>query len=240
MTVIVSALLTGLYLSLSGIHKKNELLFNKKAIITSVESYLDGSVKDLSDEQVETIFSDEVEQFAVNYQGETISEEQIVAAGYPSGKAEEIDMAKELKKVEEDRLFPMFIYTSTEGEKIYITAVRGNGLWDAIWGNIAIKEDFNTIAGAAFDHKGETPGLGAEIKDNPKFSEQFQGKELYDESGKYVAVAVRKGGARESNYDHEVDGITGATITADGVEDMIYKGIKKYLPYFDKKEEKLN
>ena len=77
--------------------------------------------------------------------------------------------------------------------KFILVSVRGSGLWDEIWGSIALEDDFNTITGATFDHKGETPGLGAEIKDNPKFPSQFVGKKIYDENGEYVSVQVKKG-----------------------------------------------
>lgn len=72
------------------------------------------------------------------------------------------------KKPEKERKYPLFIYKTDKGS-IYLMSVRGNGLWDKIWGTIAIKDDFNTIAGASFGHVGETPGLGAEIKDNASF-----------------------------------------------------------------------
>ena len=142
--------------------------------------------------------------------------------------AEKIDMAKERKKPESERLLPLFIYEQG-GEKYYIVSVRGNGLWDEIWGNIALESDLSTITGAAFDHKGETPGLGAEIKDNPNFAKKFKGKKIYDE-GEYVSVTVRKGGAKDP--EHDVDGISGATVTADGVTEMLHRGIKYYEPYF--------
>jgi Na+-transporting NADH:ubiquinone oxidoreductase subunit C len=87
----------------------------------------------------------------------------------------------------------------------------------------------NTIVGASFDHAGETPGLGAEIKDNPKFSANFVGKKIFDEEGEYVSITARKGGAKDPM--HDVDGITGATVTADGVTKMMKSGVIKYLPY---------
>ena len=94
-----------------------------------------------------------------------------------------------------------------------------------------MKEDLVTVAGASFDHAGETPGLGAEIKDNPGFAAQFPGKSLYNEGGEYTSVIVKKGGAKNPTY--EVDGISGATVTCDGVTDMLYDGIKYYKPYFE-------
>jgi Na+-transporting NADH:ubiquinone oxidoreductase subunit C len=142
-----------------------------------------------------------------------------------------VDMSKEKKKAEEERKFPLYVYDSPEG-KLYLLSVRGSGLWDEIWGTVALKPDLNTIAGVAFDHKAETPGLGAEIKDNPAFPEQFKGKELYNKEGEYVAVNIRKGGVRDKA--HDIDVISGATVTSVGVEEMLYKGIKSYQPYLSK------
>ena len=136
---------------------------------------------------------------------------------------------KEKKKADAEQILPVYIYTTSDSKKYYIVSVRGKGLWDEIWGNIALEKDLNTIAGVAFDHKAETPGLGAEIKDNKDFSGQFTGKKIYDDNG-FRSVYVRKGGAKNDTY--EVDGISGATITADGVSEMLKRGLKYYEPYF--------
>ncbi len=199
----------------------NEDIFNKRAILTAIEDYLPNNqkVKDLSDEEVLELF-EQMEQPVVDMQGNIIE----------GVKAEDINMAVERKKPESERRLPVYVYEYDKG-KLFILSVRGNGLWDEIWGNIALKSDLNTVAGAAFDHKGETPGLGAEIKDNPNFAEQFKGKKIYDD-GKYVSIDVRKGGAQDE--EHEVDGISGATVTADGVAEMLYRGIKYYEPYMEK------
>ena len=139
-------------------------------------------------------------------------------------------MAKEKKKPEADRILPLFTFDSGS-EKFYIVSVRGSGLWDEIWGSIALESDFNTLAGAAFDHKGETPGLGAEIKDNPSFRQKFAGKKLYDD-GEYVSITIVKGAITKPNY--QVDAISGATVTSVGVAEMLQRGIKYYEPYFNK------
>ncbi|NBC09381.1 MAG: NADH:ubiquinone reductase (Na(+)-transporting) subunit C [Bacteroidetes bacterium] len=227
LTGAVAISLTGLREATKSQAATNEDIFNKRAILTAVENYLPGGkkVSELSDQEVLALF-DEMKQPVVNMEGEPIE----------GVKAEDINMAKERKKPEPERRLPVYIYEH-DGEKFYILSVRGNGLWDEIWGNIALKSDLNTVAGAAFDHKGETPGLGAEIKDNPAFAKQFQGKKIYDD-GEYVSIKVRKGGAKDDTY--EVDGISGATVTADGVEEMLYRGIKYYQPYLkDLKQQSL-
>jgi Na+-transporting NADH:ubiquinone oxidoreductase subunit C len=231
MTTVVALVLSGMYTGLKDVHSRNEALFTKRAILTAVSRYLDKPVGEMTDEEVMQIFEQQMEQRVITTDGTELNEEDVAAKGYKGGRAEDVNMGKERKKPEGDRIYPLFIFEH-EGEKYYIVTVRGSGLWDEIWGNVAIKDDFNTIAGASFDHQGETPGLGAEIKDNPDFSKQFRDKELYTESGEYVSITVRKGGAKDP--DHEVDGITGATVTTDGVNKMLYDGIRKYESYFEK------
>ena len=138
-------------------------------------------------------------------------------------------MKQEEKKPLEERLYPLFVYTG-DGEKFYLTTVRGNGLWDKIWGTIAFKSDFNTIAGVSFDHVTETAGLGAEIKDNPAWKRLFEGKQIYDDAGEYVSISVVKSIKKPM---HQVDAIAGATITSNGVTEMMERGLKVYLPYFE-------
>lgn len=232
MTAAVAFMLALLSTSWKDQSKLNESIFNKRAILGAVSDYLDEDPKSMTDDQVVEIFANKVDQIALDMSGNKIEKEGIIEAGYKGGLPENIDMAKEKKKAEEDRIFPLYVFNSDKG-KSYILSVRGNGLWDEIWGNIALKDDLNTIAGAAFDHKGETPGLGAEIKDNPTFPSRFKGKKIFKEDGTYVSVDVKKTGGTAGN-PYAVDGISGATVTADGVDEMLERGIKYYLPYLNK------
>ena len=224
MTVLVAFSLASIRQVTKAKADQNEDIFNKRAVLAAVNDYLgmgEGvGANDLTDEQVLEIFQNKVEQTAINTQGQEVD----------GVMAEDIDMAKEKKKDVNERVLPLFKY-AYEGKDFYILSVRGSGLWDEIWGNIALESDLNTIAGASFDHKGETPGLGAEIKDNPTFSENFKNKEIFRD-GEFVSVKVRKGGAQDPTY--EVDGISGATVTADGVDKMLRSGIELYLPYLEK------
>ena len=229
MCTVVALILAGLFNVLKPIHDKNEQIYNKKAVLAAVAEKLDVDFNKITGEQVEEIFKDQIKQVAVDTNGDILSTEDIQSAGYQNGNAESIDMAKEVKKAADDRILPVFIYTSTAGKKYYVLSTRGKGLWDEIWGNIAFEDDLNTIAGVSFDHTAETPGLGAEIKDNKAWSKQFTGKKIYGPDGKFKSVYVRKGGAKDEVY--EVDGISGATITADGVTDMLEIGLKLYEPY---------
>lgn len=123
--------------------------------------------------------------------------------------------------------YPLFI-CEKDGNTIYVVPMVGTGLWGPIWGYVALKNDKRTIAGTNFDHKTETPGLGAEIKETP-FQKQFEGKVISDQSGEFTSVQVVKGGATN---DHEVDAISGGTITSKGVEEMIERTLEVYKPYF--------
>jgi len=223
LTAVVAILLTGIREVTKEGAIRNENIFNKRAILSSIDDRLaeeGGSVKTLSDAEVQGIFEAKMNQIVVNTEGKVLE----------GVKAEDINMAEERKKPVEKRRLPIFVYNAENGEKLYILSVRGKGLWDDIWGNIALQDDLNTIAGAAFDHKGETPGLGAEIKDNPNFAAQFRGKKIYSNEGNLVSVDVKKGGAKPEN-PHAVDGISGATVTADGVADMLESGLSNYQPY---------
>lgn len=143
-----------------------------------------------------------------------------------------VDLKKELKKDIEEQSFPLYV-ADVEGSKYYIVPLRGKGLWDAIWGYVALKDDVNTIKGAVFDHKGETPGLGAEIT-QVWFKKRFEDEKIFDESGNFTGVSVVKGYQGGNNKDdNEVDAISGSTITGNGVTDMISERLKNYLPYFE-------
>lgn len=232
MTILVALILSLMSTGLKDIHDLNESVYNKRAIISAVKGKLDKNLSEISDEEIADIFSNQIQQIVVNDQGELLSEEDVIARGYPGGKAENIDMGNERKKPEGERIYPLFVFEKG-GQKTYITSIRGNGLWDEIWGNIALEEDYRTVSGVAFDHKAETPGLGAEIKDNEGFKKQFIGKTISNKNGEFVGIRLVKGGAKQGD-PHAVDGLTGATITANGVEKMIKDGMQKYLPYFKK------
>ena len=145
-----------------------------------------------------------------------------------------VKLSLELKKTPKDQDFPLYV-ANIESEKYYIIPIRGNGLWNAIYGYISIKEDLNTIKGVVFDHIGETAGLGAEITQD-WFIERFVDEKLFDINNNLVGIKVSKTNNDPNNTDkndHEVDAISGATITGDGVTDMIKERLEHYIPYFN-------
>lgn len=231
MTTVVALVLALMQNGLKATHDRNEALYSKKATLAAVANQLSMDFEELTDADVQKIFEEQIEQYVVNASGEVVPQEKLIEMGVKEGKAENLDLAREQKKPESERLMPLYVFEKEDGTQFFIVYARGKGLWDEIWGNIALEADMNSIAGVSFDHKAETPGLGAEIKDNAEFKKQFIGKKFYDESGEFKSVSVRKGGAKDPNY--EVDGISGATITGDGVTEMLERGIKAYESYFN-------
>lgn len=145
-----------------------------------------------------------------------------------------IDVKKEQTAAKDgkQRRLPLFI-GEKDGKTYYIAPIRGKGLWDAIWAYIALDEDM-VIQGAYFDHKGETAGLGANIKQR-FFMDDFIGEHIYSD-GVFKGVTVAKGNndpKNENKTDNKVDAIAGATITGDGVSAMIKSDLRLYIPYFN-------
>ena len=145
-----------------------------------------------------------------------------------------IDVKKEKAMAKDPtytRRLPLFV-GEKDGQTFYIAPIRGKGLWDAIWAYVALDENM-VVQGAYFDHKGETPGLGANIKQR-FFMDDFIGEHLMN-NGSFKGINVAKGNADPTNKDktdNEVDAIAGATITGDGVSAMIRSDLKLYVPYF--------
>ncbi|MDR1406327.1 MAG: NADH:ubiquinone reductase (Na(+)-transporting) subunit C [Prevotellaceae bacterium] len=131
-------------------------------------------------------------------------------------------------------LLPVFVCRNDDGALKYIVPVYGLGLWGAIWGYVSLDDDFDTICGAIFDHKSETPGLGAEIA-LPKFFNQFAGKQLF-ENGQFTSIRIVKGGAPAGDR-HGVDAISGGTITSRGVEEMLKNCLTEYRPFFEQQKK---
>lgn len=144
-----------------------------------------------------------------------------------------IDIKKEAAAAKDPnytRKLPLFV-GEKEGVTYYIVPVRGKGLWDAVWGYVAIDTDL-VIQGVFFDHAGETPGLGSNIKER-FFMDDFKGEHFLD-GDTFKGVTAAKGNADPKNLDKidfEVDAIAGATITGDGISAMLKKDLQLYLPY---------
>ncbi|MFZ1237493.1 MAG: NADH:ubiquinone reductase (Na(+)-transporting) subunit C [Prevotella sp.] len=119
-----------------------------------------------------------------------------------------------------------------DGENKYVIPVYGMGLWGAINGYIAINADKQTVYGAYFNHDSETAGLGAEIKDNKSWQEKFQHKKLFGQDTTQIALSVNK---KIDDPATQVDAVTGATLTSNGVTEMLHKCLGEYIAFLSKK-----
>ncbi len=194
---------------------KNE---KRQYILSAVGAYDIAALKGMGQSEVETIFNDAVTSKILDVNGNVIE-----------GKAFDIDIVKEYKATigqENIRKYPLFTYTK-DGVSKYVIPMAGNGLWGPVWGFIAIDSDKNTIADVVFDHKSETPGLGAKITET-SFTSLFTNspKHIVTKDGIYKGVKVVKGGVK--NPEHEINAIAGATITSKGVGKMLEGGFKPY------------
>ena len=122
------------------------------------------------------------------------------------------------------------------GEVKYVIPVYGNGLWGPINGFIAINGDKQTVFGAYFNHESETAGLGAEIKDNADWQAKFKGKKLFtDDTNQKIALSVEK---KIEDPKTQVDAVTGATLTSNGVTEMFHSdkgGLQPYVKFLTSK-----
>ena len=221
-----------------------------EAVVTSVAfvlSFTSESLKELQNanvkkEKMQNILSsvginvsrDESEDLYMDYISEELS---LKSDGTIDSEinAFNINLALEVKKDLDIQRYPLYI-ANVENEKFYVIPLRGAGLWAEIWGYIALREDINTIKGVSFDHKSETAGLGAEITED-WFINSFNDEKIKDIQGEFVGIYVSKSNNDPDNndkMDNEIDAISGATITGDGVSDMIKERIQNYLPYFNK------
>ncbi|WP_016778243.1 NADH:ubiquinone reductase (Na(+)-transporting) subunit C [Anaerophaga thermohalophila] len=219
MVIVVATVLAFISEALTPIQKKNEEEAKMIDILRSVN--IESTTADVA-EKYNKYIGDKV--FIVNYEGERQETDAQTAFN--------IDLSKEVRKPLSDRQYPVYECHLDEGEIKYILPVRGKGLWGPIWGYIALNEDKNTIYGTTFDHKGETPGLGAEIA-NQAFQQQFVGKSIFNEGGELVSIDVVKGGAPD-DAPHGVDAISGGTITSQGVENMLMDYFSGYEAFLKK------
>jgi Na+-transporting NADH:ubiquinone oxidoreductase subunit C len=145
-----------------------------------------------------------------------------------------IDLAREealTRNPDYKKRLPLFV-GEKDGETFYIVPVLGKGLWDAIWGFVALDSDF-VVKGVFFDHAAETPGLGANIRER-FFMDKFEGEHIFDEEGYFAGITIAKGNNDPANVrkkDNKIDAIAGSTITGDGVTVMLRTYLRTYIPY---------
>lgn len=216
--VIVAFLLAFVFQALKPMQDANVALDKKKQILNSL------NIRDLSNEEAdakykEVVIADEV----IDGKG------KIVEAGTQGG--EKAGFKLESKDYKAGKL-ALYI-CKVNGSCKYVIPVYGMGLWGPISGYIALNEDKATVYGAYFNHESETAGLGAEIKDNVAWQDKFQGKKVFTSGDdKTIALGVEK---NVTDPATQVDAVTGATLTSNGVRDMLHEALGKYLTFLNDK-----
>ena len=211
--ILVAFLLAFVFQALKPMQDANVALDKKKQILNSL------NIRDLNNEESaakyqEVVLADEIidEQGNVLEKGEQGGENygfKLNSADFKNGK------------------LALFV-CKVDGQTKYVIPVYGMGLWGAINGYIAINADKSTVFGTYFDHESETAGLGAEIKDNRAWQNQFQGKKLFAQDPNKIALAVSK---KVEDPATQVDGITGATLTSNGVTEMLQTCLGAYMNF---------
>lgn len=220
LVIVVGVILSSLSIGLGPLKKANVEVKKKMNILSALG--VESTRKDGSEKYDQFI----LDSYVISHDGtlqENLPEEK---------QAFSLDVQKQFRDKTiklNDRLYPIF-EAEKDGEKLYVLPVVGKGLWGPIWGFVALADDFETIVGTSFDHKGETPGLGAEISQS-FFEERYNGEKIAS-NGSFTPIAVVQNGS--GSETQKVDGITGGTITSKGVERMVNETMEVYYKYFSK------
>ncbi|MGW8122033.1 NADH:ubiquinone reductase (Na(+)-transporting) subunit C [Roseivirga echinicomitans] len=228
LTAVLGGLLSGVSQVLGPTQKKALDLDTKKQILGAIPAEK-AKLGEMSAEEVIARYAEVIQSEVADFEGNLVTTNE---KGEPL-LAENVNIEKNYKKPAEQRVFPVFKYKNGN-EMAYILPVYGAGLWDAIWGFVALNEDLETIKGVTFSHKGETPGLGARITEN-EVQDRYQGKYVV-QNNELVSVTMVKGeGTPESKLGPtKVDGLAGATLTANGINAMLSNYLEYYQAYFNK------
>jgi Na+-transporting NADH:ubiquinone oxidoreductase subunit C len=246
-TVLVLAFVCSFLVSLASVglrprQEANKALERKKNILMAAGLYQKDDDIDALFAKIEPHIIDlESGAFVDNKTLSVADFDQLAAANNPKMSTlldKQTDLAG-LRRLEKYSL----VYLVKEGDTIskIILPVRGKGLWSTMYGYVALEGDLQTICGIAFYEHGETPGLGGEIE-NPAWLASWQGKKLYNDKGQ-VALTVVKGTSKATGKaaHFEIDGLSGATLTGDGVERLFHfwfdkQGFKPFLNRLQQEE----
>ncbi len=217
--LLCSAIISLIAIQLRSVQNENVVKDMQKKIVSSAGLELEyGSVENaMMNIKTIVVDLDQGKIVDINPNSYELSKELREEGKYKFLSAEN-DIASIKKR---EKYSKVFIEYKDDKINTLILPVRGYGLWGILYGYLAIKSDFNTVAGLEFYEHKETPGLGAEI-DNPKWKALWKGKKIYQENGE-VSLKVIKGNvlASSENINYEVDGLSGATLTCNGVTNLI-------------------
>ncbi len=240
--VVCSVVVSGAAVGLRETQEANKLKDQKKNVLMAAGLF-DSKDNELGD--VNSIYDEWIERELIDLDsGEPAPEDVVDTETYDQRKAaKEIDLSQAVDppaalggiKRREKYSFVYKVKGESGDIEQVVLPVYGKGLWSTLYGFIAVASDGKTVKGITFYEHAETPGLGGEV-DNPSWKQLWPGKELFDEDGS-VAIEVIKGRVTESTEDseHKIDGLSGATITSDGVEELVqyWVGPDAFGPYLN-------
>ncbi len=217
LVVIVAFLLAFVSSALKPTQDKNEALDKKKQILAALNIRNLATLDEVEAKYAEVVVADMV----IDSAGTVVKE----------GKEKDKDGFAVSTKEISSTCLPVYV-CNVEGETKYLVPMTGRGLWGGLWGYVSVNSDLQTVYGAYFSHESETAGLGALIAEE-NFQDQFKGKHLFADDSTRVALTVVKNGKVEPGRENvQVDGITGATLTSNGVANMVNQGLQQYVDYF--------
>ena len=224
MVILAAVLLAGANILLKPAQEEN-------ASIDKMEQILRALGKTAPKAEVISTYKELIKQeLLVNAEGQVVKTFEGDQVGSSEAFNANTELDYKLIAKGEKRDLPVFV-AEVDGKKLYVFPLNGAGLWNKIWGYLAVDAtDHSTIEGADFGNAGETPGLGAEIS-TPRFANQFKGKQLFRE-GTFTGIAVVKAGQKSDTQDY-VDGISGGTLTSNGVHDMLRHSLAPFQKFLE-------
>ncbi|HAG96542.1 MAG: Na(+)-translocating NADH-quinone reductase subunit C [Pseudomonadales bacterium] len=250
--IVCSIVVSTAAVALKGEQVKNKLLDKNRNILAAAGMLEEGK-------SVQEIFEQRLEVKLVNLDtGEYLTEETATEdwqkaalknpvaydqrkAAKTKGQNEILEGSEDIASIKRQAQYATVYLAKDEAGNVetIILPVHGYGLWSTLYGFLALQTDAKTVVGLGFYEHGETPGLGGEV-DNPKWKSMWPGKEVFDEEGD-VAIRLVKGSVdpKAPNAEHKVDGLAGATLTSNGVTNLLqfWLGKNGFGPYLEKVKE---
>ena len=226
LTIIVSFLLSITSTKLQSLQIKNIEINKKKNILESIG--LD--IEKFNTEDIIYEYESRIQDVVIDLKGNIINDI----------RHEQLELNENKKTSEMNYFMGKIEYLpgyKSINPPAFIIPISGKGLWSTLYGYFALANDYNTVKGITFYKHGETAGLGGEIE-KKWFQDNFIGKKIYDKTGELISITVVKGKAAdildEESLIHGVDGISGATITSNGVTTFLKRDLNRYNIFFDR------
>ena len=250
MCVVLATALASTFHGLKSSIDKNRLFDKNRNVLIAVGLF-DPNQAPKTQAELEKLFADKVTAQVLKFtRGEVAvtvrrndqemqeNVRKVIKVESTDHKIEELPrLARELRQQQDkDHEYGAIYLADTPDGKVYCVPISGAGLWSILYGFLALRDDLDTVVGITFYQHGETPGLGGEV-DKAWWRQDWKGKKIL-EDGRLASVTVLRGRGNQNRGPHQVDGISGATITCTGVTKFLQADLEKYEPYFKQLRKK--